>query len=683
MGRARIGRGLSVGVMSVVLAGTVALLIHRTLDRSRCDSGLECLHMADEAWYGDKAVVDLDRAAALFLRACEEGLSEGCTQFWILTSSQAFEKLCNTEHPDACALPLAEADRIARRCDEGSSDDCFKLALMDVHANLDARDRERGEARLEALCDADHAEACLRVARAGWNRPDHAALYEKSCALGAALACDELATDLFYAAPKHQPRVIDLYDRACALGAPEGCLHLADILLVVDKRPENVSRGLHAMSQACALSPRLCFDLNIACHHHPGHPACPPVPPLRCSSPLDCVEQGEAAEGGLRGRSNPDHAARLFGAACDGGLAEGCERQWSILINTLDDPQAAQVALGRAYEALDRRCNAGEAPACLHLGELRQRARHTSWVPRGPIRMFEVPPPPELHGCDPDPLDPVVTASLSRACALDLARGCQTLGEHLARGNRVAEADAALQKAKALFEQRCAVGDVEACEAQVHALELAEEDASRAYERLEAALIPTCDDAQRQEACQRLAGLYLTRRRPAPSLARVEALMQQRCEEGLWGDGVTACVDLAGLLLEGRLVAQDVPRAGRLYRQACNEGHVGACHALNRICERDPEFEGCFEVNTLSLASAEEYYSEGLNHFEGTTVHRNVGQAVWLMKEGCQAGSWSACDFLSRGLEAGEFLNKDPAQASAFHERACALGQSWDCQGKP
>jgi hypothetical protein len=151
---------------------------------------------------------DVDRATALYDRACRGGLIVGCVNLGVAyaqgsgvpqdlaTAKGLFERACQSGPPNDAAVPVACVDDgvmlqlglvgepdiqqaaalYHRACAGGFVPACTKEALA-----LWDQDRERAEALLSHACLARNARACRAIAqaRAGAPEPDGVLLYAR------------------------------------------------------------------------------------------------------------------------------------------------------------------------------------------------------------------------------------------------------------------------------------------------------------------------------------------------------------------------------------------------------------------------------------------------------------------------------------------------------------------------
>jgi hypothetical protein len=173
-----------------------------------------------------------------------------------------------------------------------------------------------------------------------------------------------------------------------------------------------------------------------------------------CDGPQACWEAARAADQGS------DHALRLYGDACDGGLDAACWARASL------EPDPARAA--RYYAAL---CQGGAARACEEAARLRceddARACEAACAGDGP----QAAPTCWALAQAREPLDGITAAiaPLRRACALGHARGCERAAEllsHQAPDADPIEARALAHQAISRYSAACAQArDARACDA--------------------------------------------------------------------------------------------------------------------------------------------------------------------------------------------------------------------------
>jgi TPR repeat protein len=250
VGASRRARGpRTFGVPRWILAGTVGTVFalgcsgeeRRALpsqaarpvqgDAKQCDDGdmFACNNLAAAWEEGIDGVVDLERARALYERACDGGATLACVNLaQLLTASgDAHAQLRSVELLETACRAL---DRIACQ------------ALAEIWADPEhPRYNEHAALRLlSENCDAHVMRACVQLGEWHLSRPD--------VPTGAAEA---------------EARA--LFERACSAGYPDGCAAFGASLRAATTLPRDEERGF-------ALLERACFGDHIEACEWAAHP---------------------------------------------------------------------------------------------------------------------------------------------------------------------------------------------------------------------------------------------------------------------------------------------------------------------------------------------------------------------------------------------------------------------------
>lgn len=195
-------------------------------------------------------------------------------------------------------------------------------------------------------------------------------LLDRSCALGHAVGCSNLAGLMRGGAGDlSQPsRAVGLYDRSCTLGFAEACSAVGSIYAEGKLVPVDLARARSMYDQACAHRDAYgCFTAGMFASEGRGGPRSPEAAGERFDQACGlghataCFNAGVLLyrDRGARPGEN-ERAADYFGRACDGQQPAGCLR---LGIATLHghglaaDPRAAR-------DLFDRACTGGEADGC-------------------------------------------------------------------------------------------------------------------------------------------------------------------------------------------------------------------------------------------------------------------------------------------------------------------------------
>jgi uncharacterized protein len=154
---------------------------------------------------------------------------------------------------------------------------------------------------------------------------------------------------------------------------------------------------------------------------------------LSGGDPKGCIERGLQYESGRGVPRDGALAARLYEAACERGVMQGCTNLGGLLT---DGAEGVPSNPPRAKSLLERACSAREAVGCANLGVLYERGVGVA-------------------------ADAARAAELYRsACDGESARGCVNFANMLDRGNGVAQDSA---RAHSLWEKACERREGQGC----------------------------------------------------------------------------------------------------------------------------------------------------------------------------------------------------------------------------
>lgn len=219
--------------------------------------------------------------------------------------------------------------------------------------------------------------ANMLQAEAAIEREDYAQAarhLDAACRQGGALGCYDLAVleHEGLAGPRNLARAAALNRRACDLGNVDGCANLGTQLLTGDGVPADRRRAKPLLERSCRNeSPSGCFGLALlqeglfggradtlkgllALEH-----AC------RIGHSEACYRRGHQL---AQSAKVPDwHAAAAwYNAACEGGLAAGCNALGALA----GEGKGGPVDPERALRLFRQACESGSATGCRNLGNL-------------------------------------------------------------------------------------------------------------------------------------------------------------------------------------------------------------------------------------------------------------------------------------------------------------------------
>jgi TPR repeat protein len=228
------------------------------------------------------------------------------------------------------------------------------------------------------------------------------ALYQRSCDLGSAIGCNDLAILLTQDPAQAQA----LLERSCQLGLARGCANLAVRLLLAEGARTQLPRALELLGKACDESDDFaCAQLGDALYsvareqlgdaalgraHTAYERAC------KLGRMDACSSQGWMARNGEGTTRDAGRARELFRLACDQQSYSGCA---ALGYDLMDDAKNGEErAEGARW--LELACEHDEAFGCFSLGAALLGSGETKNVPGG-------------------------LALLKRSCALGSQQGCK------------------------------------------------------------------------------------------------------------------------------------------------------------------------------------------------------------------------------------------------------------------
>jgi hypothetical protein len=191
-------------------------------------------------------------------QACSTGLHSGCRNLRAIHRDD-----CDDGNAAACAQlagmltgaadSSARLHALARGCDLGSADACFRLK-----ESLDDRSR----ALLGKECDGGNAASCyifgtinlMGIAQAS-NYAHASAFFRRSCELGSGVGCSVMSDTYRYGVGvSRDPRVAQQgYDKACSRTFLPGCVALAGMLQAGEGNGRDTQRAQAVLDETCVL----------------------------------------------------------------------------------------------------------------------------------------------------------------------------------------------------------------------------------------------------------------------------------------------------------------------------------------------------------------------------------------------------------------------------------------------
>jgi TPR repeat protein len=196
------------------------------------------------------------------------------------------------------------------------------------------------------------------------------ALYRRSCDLGSAVGCNDLAILLGLESADAGP----LFERACSLGLPRGCANQGSQLLMHDPDARTLDRAVDLLSRACDASDWYgCAELGDALYaqsergeaHELGRAKTAYERACGLGAMDACVSEGWMLRNGEASSKDPAGAERLFRQACDAERYNGCGALGFSLMRGAKNPQE----FGEGARLAKLACDHDDAFGCFALGE--------------------------------------------------------------------------------------------------------------------------------------------------------------------------------------------------------------------------------------------------------------------------------------------------------------------------
>lgn len=606
---------------------------------ARCTEGAEPYACA---WSGILAETTDGESLALFVGACEQGVSWACG--WAGWATGKLDKESGAK---------SAKEWFGRGCQLGDSWSCLRLGDS-------GPDGDEGRKALEAACPS-YPAACEALGSSGSGELALAALTE-ACAEGRHRACAAVAKaaadrPVLARAARIRACVLDQERKACA-GFPF---------------------GLNA-AHADALAARLCEPGEKACRAlaeqlPTSGPAADGLLERRCG-PADtraCLWRGLLYE-----RTAPKAAEAAWSTGCEHDHVEACGRLGMLLREGGRHAEAAT--------ALDKACRGEQRWACYWHGRSLAELGRAEHAERAFVAACSG---EDLHACDEAAKllasagrsIPKVVAALTAACSKEDKERCLGLANLLEANGKRSEAEGARGEA-------CRHGHAKACEDLVtRAIKAADAGAAvRAFE------VSRCERSTYR--CREHAKAISQ----SPIAPAVDSALAEMC--GSEGAASEACVFL-GMLREQRF---DGLSALDLYAAACAQDINSACYlkgrALLSLKRKDDAVvafrRGCALNNVVSCGFLGLKTSDPGEAREGLARACDTGygwacealgdrlaaagdseEALIAWRKGCKARDEDACGDLGDALlAAGE---KDAAIAA--YQEGCGEGESVQCVG--
>ncbi|MBZ5709477.1 sel1 repeat family protein [Nannocystis pusilla] len=273
-----------------------------------------------------------------------------------------------------------------------------------------------------------------------------------------------------------------------------------------------------------------------------------------------------------------DKLNKLYTTACDGGVAEGCDRLGYIRM-ALQAPRAEQL------DAWQRACQLGHGPACRTLAEevLRSTspdlARGRGLLDRGcklgdPFSCASLAgsflKPRSGAAPTPDEVAQGVVV-LKDACDVKRPFACRQLANLYSDGKLVARDEAA---GLSYYEKSCETGDTLSC-LNAGLMVFAGRGATKDAARAEALFERTCPSTDAGLSCADLAKAFREGKVVPRDVRRAASYMERMCT----AKGI-GCTEVADMYLAGKDVPKDRDRALKMYDDMCTKGGGQSCMKL-------------------------------------------------------------------------------------------------------
>lgn len=432
----------------------------------------------------------------------------------------------------------------------------------------------------------------------------------------------------------------ELLGQACDLGIAQGCLMLGELLESGAGGPTDGKAAAAAYTKACEAK------LEPACAKAKG-----PEPLGDELSPNEqvawCGEGklaqclGLGAAWMLAGETDEitANAAVYLAKACQAGATAGCALSCEL------------VAKGKGTDSCAVSCDAGNASACLALGQNSEGSAKKQWLEKS-CQAGDGATCLELAHALTAPADkPTAKAWLIKGCAADSAAACHELG-----WSRAAAGDST---AKDILAKACSLGDLESC--LLDGITLTDEK--------DPILEKACA-ARQAPACFELASHQFVRGEKAWKKALAKAEQACKVQPG------APC--FAAAVLAGRMAPAKDPstKSPKLLEQGCAAGHGRSCRLLAQSASQDTRREllakGCDSGDASSCTLA------GVSWQGDSDGPKDGLRAMASVAKGCELNDAKAC--LSHGKLLAEHAYDSVNEQIVAFEKACQLARPEGCR---
>jgi uncharacterized protein len=440
------------------------------------------------------------------------------------------------EKADACEVPMScfqEDIACTEQCALSDAWSCGHVALNLRDGKGVTKDVAAANAVFHRACALGSALACDEIKMT----PPAAMLarHQVSCAHGDGQACARLGSFYFFGAgvEKNAARGVELFEAGCDNGYANACLELGATYAEARGVVRSVRRGAEYVRRACKLGmPYACGRSEVAWMDEldlkPGDP--PSKLDVACAGGdrVACNELGEVFSD-IAG--NAARAAPYFRRACLLGVRSSCAA-------VAHDPE-----MKRAYAEISKACAMRDYAACQLAGQHEMDGVGTQKNPAHAVALLEL-------ACDHGITTSCGDAGMVFALAIGVnadAKRARTLFEKACAGgdgvsctklslmfSEVADAPYALKAAA----RGCELGDAEGC-TKAGSIETSKEVQS--YEAAESHFVRGCEGGD-DNGCFQL-GVLLAGKHDTPSTTRARATFQKLCDKA----EQEACVQLQAL----------------------------------------------------------------------------------------------------------------------------------------
>ena len=371
-------------------------------------------------------------------------------------------------------------------------------------------------------------------------------------------------------------------------------LPIAESRVSEEKRPENKESAPTPLAVTCPAGMSLAGGKCTADMDAPF--LCAPDNEAQCDeqckkgSPGSCYNLGviwQQAPSTVRQGASSDevdayHKQRkeryreTFVKACDGGLAEGCDRLGYVLLSLTASDKEIE-------DAWQRACNLGLGPACrilagrfLYDNKRRDMSRGRALLDRS-CKLGTAISCLDLAKTYFEPMDGSKPADasiaqgvevLKQACSARRQAACSKLGVMYSEGKVVPKDE---KVGLSYYEQSCAAGNDASC-AEAGMMVLLGRGASKDAARAGALLEKACSPERPMTTCGSLARIFREGKVVPKDAKRAAGYLERSCTKNGIG-----CMDFAEMLLAGEGVAKDRERAIKIYEEACGKGGLSSC----------------------------------------------------------------------------------------------------------